>query len=814
MKKILIILGSVLALIIILMVAIPVIYKGKIAEIAKRTANKSLNAKVDFTDVDISLFRHFPHLNVSLKNLTVTGIGEFENYRLLQADALSASVNLSSIWKDNLSVSEIYIDKPVINLKVSKSGKSNWDITKSDSTKVETKKSSTTVDLEKIHIQDASLIYNDESTPMLFSMDQAIFDLSGKMKGSNSTLDIKGTAANLSFDYSGTNYIKNLKAAVEGQLKADFDKMAFTFLKNQFLINKLPLEADGTFNLGETDYDFDLNFKSLASSLGELLGFVPEKYQSYFKDVKTEGNVSFSGYFKGKYNDKTFPGFNVDIKVADGKLKYPKLPKEINQINVAANISKAQGDMDLTNINLEKFGASLAGNPVEASLHVATPVSDPAVKGNLKGKIDFTELKQAIPMDSLDLNGLLEAFIDFDGKYSSIEKGQYQDFKTAGNVTLRNFEYGSPAFTQRVKISGAAMNFNPKTVTLTNLTGSMGQSDFSAKGAFSNYWPYVMKKGALNGDLNLNSKYLDFNVLKPTSQSSAKDTVSQPFEIPDKINLTINTAINQLVFDKLNISNVTGKAIVKDKKLILDALNMNMLGGSMVMSGEYNTPAKQLPSFNLKMNVKDFDVPTAFRSVSTIRNFVPLAGESTGAFTTNLAINGKIGKGYTPVFTSLNGDGLLSTKNIEIAGATIFKEIAQYFKKDMFNQVKVGDLTTKFKIVDGGLEVSPFTTKLAGQEVTISGKQSASKNLDYRLDFKVNKSDLSQDVNKYIGFVPGTENIGLIPVGIDINGTFTKPEVKIDMSDARKLVESEFKKKAGTELKDAVKKLGLDKLFK
>lgn len=814
MKRTLIILGSVLVLIIILMVAIPVIYKGKITAIAKKTVNNSVNAKIDFSDVEISLFRHFPHLNVSLKNLTVTGMGEFENYRLLQANALSASVNLSSIWKDNLSVSEIYIDKPVINLKVSKSGKSNWDIAKSDSTKAEAKKSSTTVDLNKIHIQDASLIYNDESTPMLFSMDRAVFDLSGKMKGSNSTLDVKGNAANLSFDYNGTNYIKNLKAAVEGLLKADFDKMAFTFLKNQFLINKLPLEADGTFILGETDYDFDLNFKSPASSLGELLGFVPEKYQSYFKDVKTEGSVSFTGYFKGKYNDKTFPGFNVDIKVADGKLKYPKLPKQIDQINVAANINKAQGDMDLTNINVEKLGASLAGNPVEASLHVATPVSDPAVKGNLKGKIDFTELKQAIPMDSLDLNGLLEALIDFDGKYSSIEKGQYQDFKTAGNVTLKNFEYGSPAFTQRVKISSAAMNFNPKTVTLSNLSGSMGQSDFSAKGAFSNYWPYVMKKGTLNGDLNLTSKYLDFNVLKPTSQTSVKDTVSQPFEIPDKINVTINTAINQLVFDKLNISNVTGKAIIKDKKLILDALNMNMLGGSMLISGEYNTPAKQLPSFNLKMNVKDFDVPTAFRSVSTIRNLVPLAGESTGAFTTNLAINGKIGKGYTPVFTSLNGDGLLSTKNIEIAGATIFKEIAQYFKKDMFNQVKVGDLTTKFKIVDGGLEVSPFTTKLAGQEVTISGKQSASKNLDYRLDFKVNKSDLSQDVNKYIGFVPGTENIGLIPVGIDINGTFTKPEVKIDMSDARKLVESEFKKKAGTELKDAVKKLGLDKLFK
>jgi hypothetical protein len=78
----------------------------------------------------------------------------------------------------------------------------------------------------------------------------------------------------------------------------------------------------------------------------------------------------------------------------------------------------------------------------------------------------------------------------------------------------------------------------------------------------------------------------------------------------------------------------------------------------------------------------------------------------------------------------------------------------------------------------------------------------------------VNKGDLSEDVSKYIGFVPGTENIEKLPIGIVINGTTTKPDIKVDLSDARKLVESEFKKKAGMEIKDAIKNLGLDKLFK
>jgi len=52
-------------------------------------------------------------------------------------------------------------------------------------------------------------------------------------------------------------------------------------------------------------------------------------------------------------------------------------------------------------------------------------------------------------------------------------------------------------------------------------------------------------------------------------------------------------------------------------------------------------------------------------------------------------------------------------------------------------------ILTNFKIVDGGLVVLPFSTKIAGQDVTISGKQSVTKNIDYRIDFKVNKEDVS-----------------------------------------------------------------------
>lgn len=817
MKRTLVILGIVFAVLIITMIGIPVVFKGKITTTAKQMANDALNARVDFTNVDISLFRSFPQLNIKLKNLTITGTGDFENFQLLKTEAFSTSVNLSSIWNtDGVSITEIVLDKPIVSLKVNKGGKSNWDISKSSSKTggVSTKKASK-IELKHIEIHDASLNYSDEANPMLFSLSKGEFGLSGEMQGSNSQLEIDGTADNLIFDYNGTRYAKNLKVSLKCALQADFDKMAFTFLKNNILINKLPLEAQGTFMLGEKEQNFDINFKSPSSSFGDLLGFIPEHFQSYLKDVQTRGNVSFNGFIKGKYDEKTFPAFNVDIKIDGGWLKYPKLPKEVEKIDFSAKVSKEQGELDLTRIDVDKFEASVGGNPISASLHVATPVSDPLLKGTLKGKIDFTTLKQAIPMDSIDLKGVMEALIDFDGKYSSIEKEQYENFKTSGTVTLKNFEYASKNMTQQILISNAGMTLIPKTITLTALSGKMGQSDFSANGSLSNYWPYILKKGTLNGNLNVNSKYLNVNIITPTTSGTPTNTTaSKTFEVPDNLNLVIKADVDKMVFDKLNITALSGKATVKEKKVILDALSLNLLNGKMLISGEYATPKEQAPSFDLKMDIKDFDLPSTFRSISTVRYLLPMAGESSGSFNSNLSLSGKLENDYSPKFPTLNGEGVLSTRNVELIGTSLFDEIAKYFRKDMFRQIKIGDFSTKFKMVDGGLIVSPFNTKIAGQDVVISGQQSATKVLDYRLDFKVNKGDLSEDVNKYIGFVPGTENIAKLPVGIVINGTMTKPDIKVDMSEARALVEKEFKKKAGVGIKDAIKSLGLDKLFK
>lgn len=56
LKKALIILVVLVASIIGAAIALPIIFKDDLIKIAQQEANKSLNATIDFTDIDVSLF--------------------------------------------------------------------------------------------------------------------------------------------------------------------------------------------------------------------------------------------------------------------------------------------------------------------------------------------------------------------------------------------------------------------------------------------------------------------------------------------------------------------------------------------------------------------------------------------------------------------------------------------------------------------------------------------------------------------------------------------------------------------------------------
>lgn len=77
MKKTLKVSAIVIATLLLIMILTPFLFKSQILNLLKQEANKSLKAKVEFSDISLNLFRSFPNLSVSVPDIKVIGVEKF-----------------------------------------------------------------------------------------------------------------------------------------------------------------------------------------------------------------------------------------------------------------------------------------------------------------------------------------------------------------------------------------------------------------------------------------------------------------------------------------------------------------------------------------------------------------------------------------------------------------------------------------------------------------------------------------------------------------------------------------------------------------
>ncbi|WP_372647929.1 AsmA family protein [Draconibacterium sp.] len=822
MKRIIVIILIAIVVLFGAVLAIPVFFKQNILNTAKNTLNKQLNAEVEFADLKLSLFKNFPKVTVDLQDVLIKGKGEFAQDTLLNIPRFAATMNLSSLFSSDRSIEEMILEKPSLNLVVAESGNVNWDVAPASAEK----ESTTGADaeefqlaLENIEVNDARLIYNDKLAKMRADLEDINLDISGEMFGNTTQLNIGGVVSNLTYSMEGINYVSNTSLDLKTLLDVDFESMLFTIAESELLINRLPLELSGDVSVPNDTTFLNLQLKTKASDFENFLALVPKDYEEYLKDITTTGSATISGGVSGYYIDEDYPKIDLQVKVDNGNFKYAEMPEEIKNIRAEMLIWKPQGDLDLLKININKAHAEIRNNPVDLTLKISNPVSDPLFDGAFVGKINLDHLKDALPMDSVNISGIIDANLFANGRYSDVEAEAYDKIKSDGVVLLNNFVYDSPDLTQQVVIPSGRLDFSPQNITLGNFTLKVGESDFRLSGKVSNYLNYVMKDGVLKGNLQLNSNYVNLNELlrlqvveEEAEQNAETELETLAFDVPENIDITFRSSINRAVFNRIPITDIKGEVRAVDKKLILDGLDMNMLDGKMTMNGSYENTAQNQPLFDFGFDIAGFDIPTMYHTVAGFRKLIPGAGNSTGKLSTSLGMKGRLSPQLKLIAATTNGKGSFSTNNVEINDSPLFNQLSGILKKEKLRNVTIGDFTANLTVEDGSLLLRPFTTKVIGQETTIRGSLNAESLLDMRLDFNVEREMFGPDIQKILAVLPGNEKITMLPAGVVLKGPVGDAKVNLDLSATQKAVTDATK----DDLKNSLNKLGdgLKKLFK
>ena len=818
------------------MAVAPLFFKKSISERIKKEISKQIVGTVDFDRFHLSLFNKFPLVEMQLVGLSIIGDGEFQNDTLAFVGSLTGTVTLPELLrKKELKITSLNASNATILLKTTESGAVNWDIVPaSETAAVSTEKADSAsgikIMLDDLQFSDLNLKYIDVPSEMLFALNNLSARSKGEITGKLMGFDIEAQVAELIFGYGPVNYISKTSLRATTQLLFDAGKMDFTFNEGKVWLNDLLLNVEGFFAMPSDSLYFDLELNNDSKDFRALLALVPADYQSYLEKVEVDGTAAITGNLKGWYYEENYPALELLIKIANGTFHYADLPEKIDQISLNALISKPQGDMDQLVVNVSEASVSLRGTPVNMQLMITHPMSDPLYAAKMQGEVDFSVLNKAIPMEGVDLQGKISADLTLEGRQSDVDNSAYEKFKSNGKIALDNFVFHSGALKQPLQIRSGLVAVTTPKIEIKNLNGNIGQSHFSMMGHLSDYLSYFLKNKALKGEFTLNSDFIDLTELATLHIPAPEDNINsslvqQPgavsdsilaFQVPERMDLKFRSTIKRAIFDRMELEQINGLIAIYDQVLELTNLDMEMLQGKLTVNGSYTGNEQLQPDFDFNLNVESFDVQSAYQSLSMMRRYLPIAARSQGKISTGFALKGKMNEKFELISSSLDGSGLFSARQLMVVDHPTFSQLKGIIKSEKLKNVKIDDFTARFAMEKGNLVINPFKTKIADQEATIQGKLSVQSELDFLLDFKLNRDDLGDDINKGLSMVPGSQNIQKVDVGVKITGPVKNPKVSVDLDAARKQIMDEVKKAGAQEIQDKVKKIGteLKKLFK
>lgn len=770
MKKIFKILVIIVLVLIIAVVAIPFVFKGKMVEMAKKEINNSVNANVNFGEFNLSIFKSFPNLAFSINDLSVIGTDTFDHDTLTYIKNMTVVVDLMSVMGDNIKVRSISLIHPVICAIVQKDGTTNWDIAPSDTadaveeeTSVETTSASSfNLALKNLQIKDAIIKYKDDEMGVSTTLNHLDLTLKGDMSLKETTLNFIAAIKEVGFSYEGVDYLTKANVEMDAKISANMEKSVYTFLDNKVTINDLPLTFDGNIAMPTDDISMNLSFAIKDSPFKQLLSLIPALYMNDFKDMKTSGSFSFNGVLKGVYNDNSMPGYNINLAINNGMFQYPDLPQAVKNVSMDLNVKNLDSaDVNKTVVNLKQFHMEMAGNPFDAKLISKNLLVDPYIDAFVKGKIDLNTVKEIIPMDSVDINGLITANLSMKGNMSALDEERYEDFQADGNLDIQNMVYKMTDMPD-TKIKDLKLTFSPAFVEMKNFDAKLGKSDIHAFGRIDNLLQYYFKDDTLTGKFNMSSGYFDINEWMTDDETETTadviDTTSSDVgmsvvEIPKNVNFEMNSFITKMHYDNMDIGNFKGMLYIRGGELIMKDLSMQALDGILAMKGKYSTQDIAKPTISYEMTMTDIDIPKTYQSFKTVQEMAPILKNTTGKVTGKINMDMVLQQNMEPDMKKLNGFGNVQTKNIIIKGSKLFNMMDSFFGTKKFSEFKPKDTNLSIKIKDGNLSFDPFDFAIGKSIVHTEGKQSVEGALDYKMAWTVPKSEFGSQISSVMDAV-------------------------------------------------------------
>lgn len=783
------------------------LFKDRIIKQFIVEANKHLSTPVNIGKIEVSVFEQFPQLSIVLNDVYVED-SQPGQYPLLTAAKISFQMNPIEVWQGNYSIKGLKVENSETNLKIDRKGDNNYQVVKSDGNKGQ---SSIGFELKDIKLINTVVHYTDIRLNQDFDFTSK--DLVASIKTNNDLYTINGTGQLTTEKISINNnlFLGGKAFSIKADLIYDDARKSLQINPSTLELRKAKFLVSGTYDW-KTKNIFDITTKGENTDIQTLISLFPESVSRKLEQYESNGDVYFNSHLKGELSKTKNPSFTVNFGFNDATVFHPGYKSHIEDASFEGSYATIDlGDQRNATLILKNISGKLNNESFQAQF-VMQNLVDPSVIMDFKGKVDAPSLLSFYPVDELqNVSGAMVVDVSFEGKLSLLKsKSTAQKVSTQGTVDLQDIslDYGKEKIPMH-NLNGN-LQFNNNDLALSNVSGTLGDSDFILNGFFKNIITFILFENQPIGiEADLQSKFIDLDQMFAITFGNSSEASGQEytFSISKNVSLNFNCDIKALRYKKFHSTNLKGDLLVKNEMAVSRKFSLQTMGGSLELSGIVDAKNRKAIDLVTTAKFKDIHLDSAFYVFENFQqNFIEdrhLKGQASADVTLELTVDQHL-KMYPE---TLIADIGATIKNGQLNNFEPMKKLNRYLDDESLSQLRFSDLKNDIHIENKTVYIPQMEIRSNVTNLTVSGTHTFDQHIDYRVVTPLRRKK-PKDPEAELAMEEDSQ--GGAKLFLKITGTTDDYRVQYDTEAVRKKIASDFKKEV-KELKDAFKTKGKQK---
>ena len=512
------------------------------------------------------------------------------------------------------------------------------------------------------------------------------------------------------------------------------------------------------------------------------------------KDLKGTLNLTLPSPHTNKHFKElaqaSLVGTNLDINMLgtmQANVKTPSLTIGIGDILDTTQFYTAvcqfdfdhlQGSMDTINFDITQPEGTLEVYPMRSNKKNPTftiAYANQAIKANMgsflnintqnlkiEAKTDYNKEKENLldqlnPTIKFDFNNGLVAVDGFDANINipaikfqfrpnnfDIEQSRIiiddSDFALSGNITnLKNFSKGRGLLRGNLRFESEKTDIDQ----LMNLVNGLGADTETTD-------EIVITDD--NTDFALADTHLTTQNQVETQYIASPQAEPNPFMVPKKVNITLDTHIKKAIFGNTDIENLGGRLTIKDGEAILEQMGFTTDAAEMQLTGIYRSERRNHLFAGLDFHLLNIDIAKLIDLVPAVDTIVPMLSSFAGRAQFHIAAETYLRADYSPKMSTLRAAAALEGKDLVLLDSETFSTIAKYMMFNKKTENIVDSISVEMTVFRNEVDLYPFLISMDKWQAVLSGRH----NLDNSFNYHISLTDCPLPAR----------------LGLDIKGTF------------------------------------------